>query len=73
MLTHDTRRCLILVLTRKPDQFIRITDGVTTIDVTLVRTSTGSARIGIDAPERFQIVRMQEGAARLEANGHEQH
>jgi carbon storage regulator CsrA len=63
----------MLVLTRKTDQSIRITDGVTTIDVTLVRTGTGSARIGIDAPERFQIVRMPEGAEWLEASNHEQH
>ncbi|RMG02010.1 MAG: carbon storage regulator [Planctomycetota bacterium] len=44
----------MLVLTRKPQQTIRIGDEIV---VKILRTGPGDIRIGIDAPEHIHILR----------------
>jgi carbon storage regulator len=53
----------MLVLTRKPDETIRIGDDIT---ITLLKTGRGRAKIGIEAPAHLRVLR-SELAARDEA------
>ena len=44
----------MLVLTRKLSQVIKLGDDIT---ITVVRTSSGSVSLGIDAPKNIRIMR----------------
>jgi carbon storage regulator CsrA len=46
----------MLVLTRKATQVIKLGDDIT---VTVVRTSNGSVKLGIDAPSTVRIMRAE--------------
>ena len=49
----------MLVLSRKTGEQITVSDGTTTITVQLMRTGVKSVRLGIAAPEDFQIMRTE--------------
>lgn len=46
----------MLVLTRKATQVIKLGDDIT---VTVVRTSNGSVKLGIDAPSSVRVMRAE--------------
>jgi carbon storage regulator len=46
----------MLVLTRKSTQVIKLGDDIT---VTVVRTSSGSVKLGIDAPPSIRVMRAE--------------
>lgn len=47
----------MLVLTRKPNQEIRVGEGENAITITVVRISPTSVRVGITAPRSMEIIR----------------
>lgn len=49
----------MLVLTRKAEEAVTITDGSVTITVKIVELKAGRVRLGIDAPDKFQIARSE--------------
>lgn len=58
----------MLVLTRKPQETIRIGDGIT---ITVIKTKGQGVRLGIEAPEDVSILRGELIAAHDSFNGEE--